>query len=182
MFEDLSIGETDQGNFQWAHNGDYQDVASLGPSYQNIRLVETVINVYRCPSARLPEHQYDKTYDNWVVMQRVPASYLGVVSGLQVRQHPVWQMRVRKSPPENPAYPGADGVLVGIHHDEDRAFGAISLRKIKDGTSKTCVVGETWHDRTPKRCGVPTANRSRATERIIGMAVATILTRRPSWT
>ncbi len=146
LFEDLSIGEDDQQNFQWAHNGDYNDVASLGPSYQNIRLVETVVKVYRCPSARLPEHQYDKSYDNWVVMQRVPASYLGVVSGLQVRQHPVWQMRVKKSPPENPAYPGVDGVLVAIHHAEDRAFGTIALRKIKDGTSKTCVVGETWHD------------------------------------
>ncbi len=146
LFTDLEIGEDAQQNNQWAHNGDYDNVADLPANYKNIRLVETVIPVYRCPSARMPEHHYDKSYDGWVVMQRVPASYIGVVSGLQVRQDPVWQMRVQKRPPENPAFPGVDGVLVAIHHEEDRKFGSIALRKIRDGASKTCAVGETWHD------------------------------------
>ena len=145
-FEALQIGDNDQNNFQWAHNGDYNDVADLGPNYQNIRLVETVINVYRCPSGGLLDHHYDKTFDGWVVMERAPGSYLGCVSGLQVRQDPVWQMRLKRSPPENPGYKGVDGVLVGIHKDEDRKFGSIPFRKIKDGTSKTCLVGETVHD------------------------------------
>ena len=145
-FSSLKIGDDDSQNNQWAHNGDYGSVADLPDNYQNIRLVETVIQVYRCPSGGLPDHQYDKSFDRWVVMNRVPASYLGVVSGLQVRQHPVWQMRAKKRPPENPGYPGVDGVLVAIHKDEDRAFGSIPLRKIKDGTSKTVIVGETFHD------------------------------------
>ena len=150
-FSSLTIGETEEGNNQWAHNGEYNSVDELPDSYSNIRLVETVFQVYRCPSAGLPDHQYDKSFDGWVVMRRVPASYLGVVSGLQVRQHPVWQMRKKSSPPENPGYPGVDGVLVAIHKDEEAKRGVVRLRQVKDGTSKTCVVGETLHDSETQR-------------------------------
>ena len=145
-FQRLRIGENEAENNQWAHEGDYSSVDQLPDNYSNIRLVETVFSVFRCPTAGLPEHQYDKSYDGWVVMDRVPASYLGVVSGLQVRQHPVWQMRMKRSPPENRAFKGVDGVLVAIHKDEDRKVGVIKLVKVRDGLSKTCIVGETYHD------------------------------------
>lgn len=145
-FDDLTIGEDKGGNYQWAFQGEYGDPAELGDKYRNIRLVETVLTGYRCPSVDLPEHQYDKSFDGWTVMQRSPGSYLGVISGIQTRQHPVWRMRIRKNPPENPRYQGVDGVLVGIHHVEDRGYGKIPLRKILDGTSKTVCVGEAVHD------------------------------------
>jgi prepilin-type N-terminal cleavage/methylation domain-containing protein len=145
-FAGLTIGENKKGNYQWASPNQYGDATQLGPDFQNIRLVETLIAVYRCPSAGLLEHQLDRSSDGWYVMQRVPASYLGVVSGLQTRQHPVWRMRIRQHPPQNPTYEGADGVLVGIEHQEDVAFGQIALRRILDGTSKTLMVGEAVHD------------------------------------
>lgn len=123
-FAALTIGETKTGgNFQWGSQQEYNDPAELGPDYVNIKLVETLISVYRCPSAGLFEHQRDLSYDRYWVMKRVPASYLGVVSGLQTRQHPVWRMRIQKYPPMNPSYEGVDGVLVGIHKDEDVGYG-----------------------------------------------------------
>ena len=146
-FADLHIGEIERGpNNQWANDGPYGDVSELDKYHQNIRLVETVISVYRCPSAGLLEHQLDKSFDGWYVMQRVPASYLGVVSGLQTRQHPIWRMRIQRHPVQNPSYEGVDGVLVGIHYREDVANGQIPIRKVLDGTSKTLMIGEALHD------------------------------------
>lgn len=146
VFSQLKIGENKKGNYQWACEHQYGSVDELGDFYRNIKLVETVIPVFRCPSAGLPEHQTDRSSVGWWVMQRVPASYLGVVSGIQVRQDPVWRMRIQRNPPQNPTYEGVDGVLVGIHKDEDVAYGKIPLRKILDGTSKTLMVGEAVHD------------------------------------
>jgi hypothetical protein len=144
-FDWLTIGETDAGNWQWAYPGQYADATRLPNNYRNVRVMETVMQVYRCPSVGMPEHQADLSHDSWWVMRRSPASYIGVVSGLQTRQHPVWRMRVTRSPPENPDYPGVDGVLVGLHHTED--IGAkIKLTKITDGTSKTALAGEAVHD------------------------------------
>jgi type II secretory pathway pseudopilin PulG len=145
-FANLTIGEDDNGNYQWGSPSPYSDVNQLGDSFRNVRLVETVISVYRCPSAGLLLHHLDVSADNYYVMQRVPASYLGVVSGLQSRQDPVWRMRIRKHPFEDPSYEGADGVLVGIHHKEDTGYGRIPFRRILDGTSKTVIVGEALHD------------------------------------
>ncbi|MGD9635370.1 MAG: DUF1559 domain-containing protein [Pirellulales bacterium] len=145
-FSQLKIGENKKGNYQWACEHQYGNVDELGEYYRNIKLVETVIPVFRCPSAGLPEHQTDRSSVGWFVMQRVPASYIGVVSGLQVRQDPVWRMRIQRNPPQNPTYEGVDGVLVGIHKDQDVAYGKIPLRKILDGTSKTLMVGEAVHD------------------------------------
>jgi prepilin-type N-terminal cleavage/methylation domain-containing protein/prepilin-type processing-associated H-X9-DG protein len=146
VFAGLNIGEDKTGNNQWASENQYGDVEDLGLRYQNIRLVETVVSVYRCPSAGLLEHQTDRSFDGWYVMQRVPASYLGVVSGLQTLQHPIWRMRIQRSPPQNPNYEGVDGVLVGIHHTEDVGYGRIPFRKVLDGTSKTVMIGEALHD------------------------------------
>jgi type II secretory pathway pseudopilin PulG len=146
MFGHLTIGEDDAGNYQWGYSDQYSDAEALGDYYRNIRLVETVIPTYRCPTAGLLDHQTDQSSDSYWVMKRVPGSYLGVVSGLQTRQHPVWRMRIRRNPPENPEYEGVDGVLVGIEHREDVKVGNIPLRKITDGTSNTVLVGETLHD------------------------------------
>jgi prepilin-type N-terminal cleavage/methylation domain-containing protein len=147
-FADLKIGEDDNGNYQWGSPGGrkYNNVAELGDQYRNIRLAETVISVYRCPSVGMPLHQYDISADGYLVMQRVPCSYLGVASGLAEFQYPSYWMRIQKSPPAAPLWQGADGVLVGIHHTEDVNSGQIPLRKVIDGTAKTVMVGEAVHD------------------------------------
>ena len=147
-FADLKIGEDDNGNFQWGSPGgrQYNDVAELGDKYRNIRLAETVIQVYRCPSVGMPQHQYDLSADSYLVMRRVPCSYIGVASGLAQFQYPSFWLRIQKSPPAAPTWQGADGVLVGIHHTEDVNSGQIPLRKVTDGTAKTLMVGEVVHD------------------------------------
>ena len=144
-FDWLTIGETDAGNYQWAKSGGYEDAAALGDSYRNIRVIETVMSVYRCPSIALPEHQTDLSHDQYWVMKRSPASYIGVVSGLEIRQHPIWRMRYERGPIQNPSYPGVDGVLVGLHHTQETNT-RITFSKITDGTSKTALAGEAVHD------------------------------------
>jgi prepilin-type N-terminal cleavage/methylation domain-containing protein len=148
VFDALTIGEDKNGNFQWGSAGgkEYSSVDELGEQFRNIRLVETVIQAFRCPSAALPEHQYDLSADGYLVMRRVPASYLGVASGLAQYQYPSYWLRIQKHPAAAPTWPGADGVLVGIHHTEDVSSGQIPLRKITDGTAKTLMIGEAVHD------------------------------------
>ena len=144
----LNVGEgtsNNNRNNQWAIDQRYEDAANLGPSYQNIRLIETVLDFYRCPSMGLPEHQVDRSSDGWYVMRRVPASYIGVATGLQNQQFPSFYLRGRPNPPSQPGYVGADGVMVGVHHTEDPKKG-IAIKQIEDGTSNTAIVGEAWHD------------------------------------
>ena len=147
VFSHLTIGEDDNGNYQWGYNGgEYDSVESLGDKFRNMLLVETVMDVYRCPSMALPEHVYDLSADSYLVMRRVPGSYIGVASGLAQAQFPSFWLRIRKHPPQQPLWEGADGVMVGIHHQDDVGFGQIPLRKVLDGTSKTVMVGEAVSD------------------------------------
>lgn len=129
----MTIGEDERGNFQWAHPGPYRYPLD-DQTYRNIIAVETVVPIYRCPSAVLPSFQYDVSSDNWHVMQRVPGSYLACASGVVVDQNKPRGMEE------------LDGVMFGQHKDGDRK--PITLRKIVDGTSKTILVGEALHDRT----------------------------------
>ncbi|QDT67816.1 hypothetical protein MalM25_07220 [Planctomycetes bacterium MalM25] len=148
QFNDLQIGEDKFNNFQWAHNGEYDSVEDLGESFQNIRAAETSFQMYTCPSSIFIKNQLDRTADQWWVMRRAPASYLGVASGILQDQIESWRWRVkhRTPPPANPNWGGADGVLVGIDHEYDTKKGQIPLRKITDGTSKTGLIGEAVHD------------------------------------
>jgi len=136
----MTIGENGTGNFQWAHPGPYSYPITLR-AYLNINAVETVIPVYRCPSAALPEHQYDVSADGWHVMRRCPGSYLGCASGLIEDQNkPAFGMR------------NLDGVLFGIHYQGKTTRRAITrvrairFRDITDGLSNTMLVGEALHD------------------------------------
>ncbi len=144
-FDFLTIGENQAGNFQWANSAPYVDANLLPITHRNIVVIETVMQVYRCPSAGLPEHQTDRSSDDWWVMRRSPASYIGVVSGIEVRQYPAWRMRFQRAPVENPNFPGVDGVLVGLHKD-DEATTRIKLKMVTDGVSKTALAGEAVHD------------------------------------
>jgi prepilin-type processing-associated H-X9-DG protein len=144
-FSWLTIGENGQGNYQWANNGPYADAKLLDKFHRNIVVVESVMSVYRCPSAGLPEHQTDRSSDGWWVMLRSPVSYIGVVSGLESRQHPAWRMRLQRAPVENPFFPGVDGVLVGLDHESESST-RIKMKMITDGLSKTVLAGEAVHD------------------------------------
>src|SRR4029078_4892713 len=73
-FAGLTIGEDKKGNFQCGSPSQYSEDHELAPQFQTVRLVETVVSVYRCPSMGLLEHQLDRSSDGYYVMQRVPAS------------------------------------------------------------------------------------------------------------
>ena len=125
--------QTMTGNFQWAHPGEYSDGSLNGRAeFRNILACETLISTFRCPSATLPEFMHDVSSDNWHVMKRVPGSYLGCASGLVVDQNKPRGLHK------------TDGVMYGI--DKDDPAKGLPLRKITDGTSKTLMVGEAWHN------------------------------------
>ena len=127
----MTIGENERGNFQWAHPGPYSYPVT-SRTFKNIVAVETIIPVYRCPSAALPTSQYDVSSDNWHVMQRVPGSYLACASGLVVDQNKPRGMEK------------LDGVIFG--HHKDNPGKPVEFKKVKDGLSKTMLVGEALHD------------------------------------
>jgi prepilin-type N-terminal cleavage/methylation domain-containing protein/prepilin-type processing-associated H-X9-DG protein len=144
-----TIGETATGNFQWGNpGGPYQDAAKLPNDLKNVQVIETLIETYRCPSAGLPEHQTDVSADSYWVMKRSPVSYIGVATGLQVRQYnsnETYFLSGEPNPPDNPNYEGADGILYGIRND-NRSDKGVPLKRIEDGTSNTAMVGEALHD------------------------------------
>lgn len=121
------------GNYQWAHPGEYRsETIQNNIVYRNVVACETLIPVFRCPSAALPEFQHDVSSDNWHVMKRVPGSYLGCATGLLVDQA------------KSKGFQASDGVLFGL--DKDSSAQGVTMRKITDGTSKTVLVGEALHD------------------------------------
>lgn len=126
------IGEGAGGNFNWAHPGPY-DSATIAndPQYRNLVLCEIPFSVFRCPSAALPEAQADVSTQNWIVMKRAPASYLGSATGLLLDQN-------TRGPIGNVYMGDLDGVL----YSESK----IAIKNVLDGTSNTMIVGEAVHD------------------------------------
>jgi prepilin-type N-terminal cleavage/methylation domain-containing protein len=126
------VGEGASGNFNWASSAPY-DSATIGsdPGSRNIILCEIPFQVFRCPSASLPEAQADVSTQNWIVMKRSPASYLGSATGFLLNQNTFGNT--------SKAYMGdLDGVLF--------ALSKISIKHVLDGTSNTMIVGEAVHD------------------------------------
>lgn len=55
-----------------------------GPATERcVAACETKINMFRCPSAAIPEYVYTPSYEDWVVQKRVPASYAVCASGVR---------------------------------------------------------------------------------------------------
>jgi hypothetical protein len=146
----LNIEESSSVNNQWAHPGEYGDVTQLGPQFGNVRACETIVSLFRCPSMGGPEQQHDVSSDNWHVMRRVPVSYLGCVSGIIVSQN-----QIDAQPNDKKIIECQDGVIIAVPKPPNTdvaagtspiALSPISIRRIKDGTSKTLLIGEALHD------------------------------------
>lgn len=131
-----SIGNHGDGNnYFWGHYGPYTQVP-LDQLHSNIRMIETTIPLFRCPSMGLPEHQLDMCEDpGYLVMERVPASYIGCASGLIERQSAL-AVQVGK----------ADGTLFAVAAPNYQPEPGVKFKQITDGLSKTMLVGEAVHD------------------------------------
>jgi prepilin-type processing-associated H-X9-DG protein len=133
-------------NYQWAYPSPYNNAADLDPRYHNILAAETPLEMFRCPSAGLPEQQLDKTADSWYVMRRSPVSYLGNTSGLVTNQNHVLQQIGSGA---DKLLEWQDGVIVAMLNsglDDVRPQSPIRLEMVTDGTSKTILLGEGLHD------------------------------------
>jgi prepilin-type N-terminal cleavage/methylation domain-containing protein len=141
-------------NNQWAYDGPYTPDQVQSPTYANIRLCEVPFPVFRCPSANLPEHQYNPSTHNWIVMRRSPASYIGSASGLLTGELNKDQNSLGRH--EGTLFKMAvlDGVLFPLSK--------IAIKDVVDGTSNTLLVGEALHD------AVAVENRSGAAEQTSG--------------
>lgn len=128
--------------------------ASTSPSYPhpvtdpllgNLRACETVIDVYRCPTAVLPEHLPDRGHNSsHYVQARVPGSYIGCASGVATSQ-----FIARLGEEFRRFLEQMDGVLYGVKVNQpapDLGKRPVSIRHIVDGTSKTIAVGEAVTD------------------------------------
>ena len=152
-FEAATIGENAAGNYQWGNpGGPYDDVNDLPETIRrNTRLQEIVFPVMRCPSAGLEDYQLDVAMDNFYVMKRVPASYLGSATGLIDNGY------TAKCPTSLIAVPsGRKAIEISRFGDLDGvifAWSRINMRQITDGTSKTMLFGEAVHD-TEAQAGV----------------------------
>lgn len=126
----MNVAESGPKNFQWAYNGPYTPAQITSPEYRNIVLCERPFPFLRCPSAGLPEHQFNSSSHSWVVMRRSPASYLGCASGLLIDQNLRDGDQIKMG--------SADGILFPLSK--------IGMKHIIDGTSNTVIVGEALHD------------------------------------
>ena len=143
-------------NRNWAYPSPYTPGSLPNTEeWKNVRTAETVVESYRCPSNGLPEHMVDNTADGWWVMQRVPTSYLGVGSGhLEHQQTPISQAsRARgREAQDKVLQEWFDGIFVPQFSPDDTtgteiiAKSPVSHRRIKDGLSKTVMIGEGWFD------------------------------------
>jgi prepilin-type N-terminal cleavage/methylation domain-containing protein len=149
----ITISDDANSVYRWAHPGVYSHPIA-NPMFTNIAACETVIPILQCPSAGLRLHQYDVSSDKQHVMNRVPTSYLGCASGIVLSQN------IPK------AMVNLDGVLYGVPRSgswttggESISVGSVSLRRIKDGMSKTIMIGEALHDTVAQQQNGKTAEQ-----------------------
>jgi prepilin-type N-terminal cleavage/methylation domain-containing protein len=123
-------------NYNWAHDGPYNDQALALDENRNVAMCEVLMPVFQCPSGNLPPHIYSASSYNWIVQKRVPASYLGNATGLVVDQN------VRDAPTPPLSQGIRMGSLDGVLFPQSK----IGIKHILDGTSNTVLVGEALPD------------------------------------
>lgn len=102
-----------------------------GATLNNADALSTFLEVYRCPSANLPVSQFDSL----VATDRTPACYLGCASGINNREsgEKPWVGMDNFGD-----WKGSDGIMY--------LNSRTTMAAISDGTSTTCIIGESLPD------------------------------------
>ncbi len=159
IYEKLSFGSVN-----WASSAaiDGAVLDSPNPLLRQVAACETLVDIFRCPSTSQPESVFDAScyIPPWFVAQRVPANYIGVVTGVQ----PVdWKPDSGWGAPTRGEWNGnrtlhhseLDGIFTtrprGSNGVGNRLFnggmaGDVSFASIQDGTSNTLMIGEAESD------------------------------------
>ncbi len=146
--DETLLGSNGGDGNQWASPTPVYTYPITDKGFRNLIACETVIPMYRCPSAGLPEHVQHKTPDGYYYQARVPGSYIGCASGIIENQslHKLPQLKSVRLLEQT------DGVLfcvsVAWYEPQNTVLSrnAVSFRQIDDGTSKTIAVGEAVPD------------------------------------
>lgn len=152
----LTFGSTD-----WARSVATQNalITDPDPITRQIAACENVFSVFRCPSTEAPENIFDASTwlsSPWFVARRVPANYLGVVTGIQ----PVdWKPASGWGAPNRGTWSGnptlghweLDGLMITRELSLSRISqggmgGAVKLANCTDGLSNTLMLGEAEPD------------------------------------
>jgi prepilin-type N-terminal cleavage/methylation domain-containing protein/prepilin-type processing-associated H-X9-DG protein len=140
IFRALTFQEDAAGNAQFASSVPFSgaSIASTNPDIRNVAACETVLSMFRCPSADIPLQVLDASgyTPPWYVQKRVPGTYLGCASGTAKNDFrppagtPIWQ--------EN-------GIFVARETKftvREGGMAHVKIDDIPDGTSNTVAVGE----------------------------------------
>jgi prepilin-type N-terminal cleavage/methylation domain-containing protein len=147
----ISFGEN---NWAQAVAHENPSFASPLPHVRNIAAAETLFDIFRCPSTEAPQAIFDGStwIPPWFVARRVPANYLGVVTGIQPND---WKPASGWGVPNRPTWNGnptlghweLDGMMITRHPDVCRVAqggtgGAVKFGGVTDGLSNTLMIGE----------------------------------------
>ena len=159
VYDRLSFGSVNWASSAAVNNASIDDP---NPVLRQIAACETEMSLFRCPSTTAPNQIFDAScyIPPWFVAARVPANYLGVVTGIQpVDWKPGWGWgsTTRGSWSGNTTlhHSELDGMFVtrprGSSGTENRIRnggdgGAITIGAVTDGMSNTLMIGEAEPD------------------------------------
>lgn len=139
VYQHLTLG--DAANWASGSPVDVDIDTSTSGTHLNMAACESYIPLYHCPSSLFRTPMLDVSTDNWVVKERQPCNYLGVVTGLQPHDF-------------RPGIDGQDlhlmdGPIIAEYSPNfstGRVRGVIGLGTVFDGTSNTFMFGEAEPD------------------------------------